>query len=94
MTWAPDPSIIITAEMKTSRELNAAWAALRIERDRLFEETRWLVERHSEELLLGRMPTLSASQYTDLLAYRQDLRDLPGNTVDPEQVVWPAKPAM
>lgn len=89
MTWTPDPSIIITAEQRAVAQQEQAWADLRRERDRLFEETRWLVERHTEELLLGRATTLSASEYADLLAYRQDLRDLPEETVDPAEVVWP-----
>lgn len=92
MTWTPDPSIIITAEQKVAAQEERVWAALRAERDRLFEETRWLVERHTEELVLGRATTLSASEYADLLAYRQDLRDLPESTDDPSEVLWPEKP--
>lgn len=89
MTWTPDPSIIITAEQKAAEQHECAWATLRAERDRLFEGTRWMLERHFEELLLGRTTTLSASEYADLLAYRQELRELPETTVDPTEVAWP-----
>ncbi|HWJ89342.1 MAG TPA: hypothetical protein VNS12_14845 [Pelagibacterium sp.] len=83
MTWTPDPSIIITAEQKAAALQEQTRTALWAERDRRFEETRWLVERHSEELLLGRPTSLSASEYAELLAYRQDLRDLPESTEIP-----------
>jgi hypothetical protein len=35
---------------------------------------------------------LSEQEKTDLTAYRQALRDLPGNIEDPDDVVWPTKP--
>lgn len=92
MTWTPDPSIIITAEQKATEALEQAWAALRAERDRRFEATRWLIERHAEELALEMATTLSAEQHTDLLTYRQSLRDLPENTTDPADPVWPVNP--
>lgn len=89
MTWTPDPSIIITAEQKATADLYAARGALRAERDRRFEETRWLVERHAEELTLALEPSLSEAEYADLLFYRQALRDLPENTSDPLNPEWP-----
>lgn len=35
---------------------------------------------------------LSASKRTEWATYRQALRDLPSNTVDPSQPVWPTPP--
>lgn len=35
---------------------------------------------------------LSASKRTEWATYRQALRDLPSNTIDPSQPVWPVKP--
>ena len=93
MTWTPDPSIIITAEQKATEALEQAWSALRAERDRRFEATRWLIERHAEELALGLDTTLTPEQHTDLLTYRQALRDLPENTTDPNNPEWPETPA-
>lgn len=53
--------------------------SLREERDRLIAETDWWV-------LPDRTPT------DEQLAYRQALRDLPDNTEDPANPVWPTKP--
>jgi len=54
--------------------------ALRRDRDRLLAETDWWVFPDS--------PDATAEQ----LAYRQALRDLPANTADPANPVWPTKP--
>jgi len=52
---------------------------LRAERDRLLTETDYLA--------------LADSTLTDeMRTYRQALRDLPANTVDPANPVWPTKP--
>jgi hypothetical protein len=52
---------------------------LRQRRDQLLAETDYLA--------------LSDSTLTDeMTAYRQALRDLPANTVDPANPVWPVKP--
>jgi hypothetical protein len=56
------------------------WAALRTERDRLLAETDWWV-------VADRTAT------DEQLAYRQALRDLPANTTDPANPVWPVKPS-
>lgn len=57
----------------------APWVELRKERDRLISETDWWV-------LPDRTPT------QEQLDYRQALRDLPANTDDPANPVWPIKP--
>lgn len=90
--WTPSPADIITAEQREEAALEQAWSALRAERDRRFEETRWLVERHAEELTLGLNTMLTPEQHTDLLTYRQALRDLPEGTLDPADPVWPVNP--
>lgn len=54
-------------------------AALRRERNRLLSETDYLA--------------LSDATLTDeMRTYRQALRDLPANTADPANPVWPTKP--
>jgi hypothetical protein len=55
------------------------WRKLRRERDRLLTESDWMVSSDR---------TASAEQ----TAYRQALRDLPANTTDPANPVWPVKP--
>ncbi len=52
---------------------------LRAERDRRLAEVDWYVAA-------DRTPT------AEQLAYRQALRDLPANTTDPANPVWPTKP--
>ena len=55
------------------------WEALRNERNRLLAQTDSLA--------------LSDSTLTDdMKTYRQALRDLPANTTDPANPVWPTKP--
>ena len=75
----------------TEAELQAAWDAyqaeggtemveLREKRDRLLADTDWWA--------------VSDRTMTDEeRAYRQALRDLPSNTTDPANPVWPEKPA-
>ena len=62
-------------------ELNVqnAWKNLRTKRNQLLTETDYLALADH---------TLSA----DMTAYRQALRDLPANTTDPANPVWPTKP--
>ena len=56
------------------------WAALRAKRDGLLAETDWWgVSDH----------TMSDAETT----YRQALRDLPANTSNPVNPVWPTKPS-
>lgn len=59
---------------------SAAWAYLRQERNRLLAESDWTV--------LADTPTPTAAWKT----YRQALRDLPDNTTDPFNPVWPTPP--
>ena len=64
-------------------------ATARTERDRLIESARWRIERHSDELALGREPT---EPLEPLLQYVQDLRDVPQQEGFPEAVEWPQCP--
>ena len=61
----------------------------RSERDRLIEAVRWRIERHNDELALGREPT---EPLEPLLQYVQDLRDVPQQAGFPESVEWPEIP--
>jgi hypothetical protein len=78
--------IPLTAEEIAEREAYARdvlpleqMAALRRQRDQLLTETDYLA--------------LADSTLTDEMRdYRQALRDLPANTVDPANPVWPVKP--
>lgn len=58
--------------------------------------TDWRILRHAEEKALNLETTLSEEQYTELLTFRQQLRDLP-STQDlsglANDVQWPEKPS-
>jgi len=58
-----------------------AWSSLRNQRNELLSASDWTV--------LADTPTNTAAWK----AYRQQLRDLPANTADPLNVVWPTPPA-
>ena len=58
---------------------DAPWAELRGIRNRRLAETDWWASSDR---------TMTAEQ----TAYRQALRDLPANTTDPANPVWPTKP--
>jgi hypothetical protein len=62
------------------KNLNAAWANLRAERRRLLQACDWT-----------QVPDAPVDQAA-WAAYRQELRDLPSKTDDPNNVVWPSTP--
>jgi len=64
----------------TELAIEQAWSSLRRQRNQLLTETDYLA--------------LADSTLTDeMRAYRQVLRDLPANTEDPANPVWPTKPS-
>ena len=72
-----DASAIATKTAELATE--KAWSKLRYDRNQLLAQTDYLALADH---------TLSA----DMTAYRQTLRDLPANTTDPANPVWPTKP--
>lgn len=62
------------------QEINAAWGRLRSLRDQILQSCDWT-----------QVPDAPVDQAA-WAAYRQALRDLPGNTVDPENPNWPQPP--
>lgn len=73
-----DQALVDAAAVEVAAEL--ALSVLRRKRNRLLAETDYLA--------------LSDVTLTDeMRAYRQALRDLPANTTDPANPVWPEKPA-
>ena len=72
-----DQSLVDTAAAELAIEY--AWSNLRTKRNQLIAETDYLA--------------LSDATLTDdMKTYRQTLRDLPANTTDPANPVWPTKP--
>jgi hypothetical protein len=73
-----DQALVDAAAVEVSAEFAAA--KLRRQRNRLLADTDYLA--------------LADVTLTDeMRAYRQALRDLPANTTDPANPVWPVKPA-
>lgn len=64
-----------------AREIAEAWIKLRKKRLRLLNKTDWTQVPDSP---------VDAADWT---TYRQELRDLPDNTTDPREVVWPTPPS-
>lgn len=81
-----------TPEELAQREKDAAdyaaaeWDRLRAERDRRLAACDWRV--------MPDAPDYGLVYYRDLwVQYRQALRDLPANTSDPREAVWPEEPS-
>ena len=64
--------------------LGGAWMGLRRQRSTLLSQSDWTQFTDSP---------LSAESKAVWATYRQALRDLPENTSDPTQVVWPTPPS-
>ena len=63
-----------------SAAIKKAWSALRMRRSGMLKDTDWT-----------QVPDAPVDQAA-WAAYRQQLRDLPANTVDPANPVWPDPP--
>ena len=68
---------------------------IQTEVERLTAEVPWNELRARRNQLLAETDYLALADHTlsaDMTAYRQALRDLPSNTTDPANPVWPTKP--
>lgn len=73
---------IKTAEQLQAEKEEAAWAAMRIERDRRLSACDWAV-----------LPDVNPPGGREAwVNYRAALRDLPKTTRDPNSPVWPTPP--
>lgn len=84
LAWVDDGNTA-DAEFTAQEITDNAWSALRGQRDMLLSATDFMmtVDFHG---------AMSTQEQTDVAAYRNALRDLPDNTVDPENLTWPTKP--
>ena len=64
-------------------------ALARRRRDIEVAALRWMVERHRDEIEMGRPTTLSADRYVALLDHLQTLRDVPAQAGFPNTIDWP-----
>ena len=88
-------NIPLTAEEIQEREAyerdvlpGLLWDQLRTRRDQLLAETDWVTLKAIDASVDG----FGLQLPMDWMNYRQALRDLPANTVDPANPVWPTKP--
>lgn len=79
--WAAQTAVAMTPEEIRQSQEPEAWANLRSTRNAKLSETDWTQ--------VADAPVDQAAWAT----YRQALRDLPANTVDPFNPVWPVEPA-
>jgi hypothetical protein len=65
----------------------------RSQRAGLINTCEWMRARHLDEIALSLTPTLTSTQYTQLLQYIQALRACINSTItNPAAIVWPAAP--
>lgn len=69
----------------TQVQLQKAWSDMRVERNRRLRDSDWTQLEDAKKAL----PPAVASIW---LVYRQYLRDLPANTKDPYNPIWPTMP--
>lgn len=66
--------------------------AARRRRDFEIADTRWLIDRHRDEVSMGVTTTLTVEDYQLVLQHVQALRDLPEQDNFPLEIDWPALP--
>ena len=72
----------------TELAFEQAWSSFRRQRNQLLTETDWVTLKAIDDSNDG----LGIQLPQVWMDYRQVLRDLPANTVDPANPVWPTKP--
>lgn len=61
-------------------------------RDTAIGQVQWLINRHRDEVELDLSTTLTATQFSELLAYVQSLRDWPASPLFPDNAGRPPIP--
>ena len=77
--WILPHQAVAKTEEDLATESEVAWANLREQRDKLLSETDWTA-------------STDVTMTADMTTYRQALRDLPANTTDVFNPVYPEKP--
>lgn len=83
----------VTVREWTQEEINARIARLTpMQWDSLRSERNDLLAKSDAYVLPDRWAAYTTAQQSAWAAYRQELRDLPENTTDPLNPVWPVAP--
>ena len=75
--------VIRLSALKLTEEENNLFISMRAERNRLLQETDWINLKDT---------SIDIDKYNQLIAYRQQLRDLPNITTNPRNVSFPSRP--
>lgn len=89
-----DEVVVRDAAVVEAESIAKAELRLRGQRNARIASVEWMRFRHMDEEALGLGTTLEPAQYLELLKYISQLRDLPSNTVDPRNPVWPEAPSL
>lgn len=95
MQWVDSNFQVILEKGRIRRELETPVFTVSMMRDSKLTETDWVLQRHQEEVLLGRPTTLSDAELNAVLLYRQELRDVTtlfDKDMSWEQATWPVNP--
>ena len=76
-----DGSSLTQAEVEADIATNGGFVELRIQRNSFLNASDWT-----------QMSDITLDNKAAWAIYRQELRDLPANTVDPANPIWPEKP--
>lgn len=69
------------------------WQAIREARQTIFNNTKWIQERHKDQIEREVETSLTEEKYQEWLDYWQELRDLPETYEHPQDVIWPTPPS-
>lgn len=75
-----------------ANKLELKWNALRSDREAKLVDSEFIVQRHRDQKDAGLPTSISDAEFQLWLKYRQALRDLPNNTTDIDNIIWPARP--
>lgn len=92
--WTIESLTVDPVDPEPEDELTEAELAelIRQERTGRIALVRYLVDRHRDEIALGRTTTLTNEDYLLVLQHIQDLRDVPEQEAFPTAVEWPLLP--
>lgn len=86
MQWVDTNFQVLLEKGRLRRELETPIFTVAMMRDSKLIETDWVLQRHQEEVLLGRPTTLNDAALIAVLEYRQALRDI--TTVFDKNILW------
>jgi len=87
--WVVEADRVVRVTTISDMPEEEAWASLREERDAKLTETDWRITKEVEQAARDGLGLQIPLVWLD---YRQALRDLPANTTDPFNPVWPQEP--